>query len=163
MEIRELSISEVEEALLLIKEVFLATEAKECAPDGVSVFLDSLKKSDFVAMIREEWYILAGVFDEEDRLAGVLGARGGYLALLFVRVDHMGKGYGKRLYRFYEDRVLTSEVFYSRISTNSSLGAVSFYEKMEFYSTGAQKEIHGIPFIPMEKKLVIQAKDGLDA
>ena len=112
-------------------------------------------------MIREEQYILVGAFDEEDRLAGVLGARGGFLALLFVRVDHMGKGYGKRLYRFYEDKVLTSEVFYSRISTNSSLGALSFYEKMGFFSTGAQKEIHAIPFLPMEKILLHEDEYGI--
>lgn len=161
MEIRELSISEVEEALLLIKEVFLATEAKECTPGGVGVFLDSLKESDFISMIREEQYILAGIFDEANRLSGVLGARGGFLALLFVRVNHMGKGYGKRLYWFYVDRVLTSEVFYSRISTNSSLGALSFYEKMGFFSTGAQKEIHGIPFIPMEKILLHEDEYGM--
>ncbi|MFH5836143.1 GNAT family N-acetyltransferase [Proteiniclasticum sp. C24MP] len=153
MEIRELSIDEVEEALLLIKEVFLATEAKECTPGGVSVFLDSLKVSDFIAMIREEQYILLGVFDEEDRFAGVLGARGGFLALLFVSLGCMGRGYGKRLYRFYEDRLLSGEVAYSKISTNSSLGAVSFYEKLDFYSTGDQEQIHGIPFVSMEKML----------
>lgn len=153
MEIRELSISEVEDALLLIKEVFLATEAKECTPGGGGVFLDSLKESDFIAMIREEQYILAGCFDEEDHLSGVLGARGGFLALLFVGVDHMGQGYGKRLYRFYEDRVLSGEVTYGKIYTNSSLGAVSFYEKMGFCTTGKHKEIHGIPFVPMEKIL----------
>lgn len=117
MEIRELSISEVEDALLLIKEVLLDTEAKECTPGGVGVFLDSLKESDFIAMIREEQYILLGAFDEEDRLAGVLGARGGFLALLFVRVDHMGRGYGKRLCRFYEDKVLSPEGGYAMSKT----------------------------------------------
>lgn len=151
MEIRELSISEVDEALHLIKEVFLATEAKECTEKGVSAFVDSLKASDFIALIREEQYVLVGVFDEADRLSGVLGARGGFLALLFVGVDHMGKGYGKRLYRFYEMSILSSERVYTEISTNSSLGAVSFYKKLGFHSTGVQKEIHGIPFIPMVK------------
>lgn len=39
MEIRELSISEVEESLLLIREVFLETESGECTQMGVLTFL----------------------------------------------------------------------------------------------------------------------------
>lgn len=62
MEIRELSISEVEDALLLIKEVFLDTEAKECTQMGILTFLESLRVEDLIMLIREEGYLLLGAF-----------------------------------------------------------------------------------------------------
>ena len=92
MEIRELSLSEIEAASNLIRKVFLETEAKECQKIGVDFFLDSLKVDNFLPLIREDNYLLFGLFDDEVGLAGVLGARGSFLALLFVDQDHNRKG-----------------------------------------------------------------------
>jgi len=149
MEIRELSISEVKDALLLIKEVFLATEAKECTPDGISVFLDSLKVDDFIGMIREEQYVLLGAFADEDILAGVLGARGNFLLLLFVGRRYSGVGYGRSLLENYIKRIKGGERTYREILTNASLGAVKFYEKMGFRVFGDEMVVSGVPYRPM--------------
>lgn len=152
MEIRELSLSEIEEAAKLIREVFLNTEARECDEKGIKAFLDSIRTSNFTAMITEGNYELIGLYDDH-RLAGVLGARGSYLALLFVREKQMGKGYGKMLFARYEEKICSSEEHYAKITTNSSIGAKSFYEKLGFRSTGEKVQVHGIPIIPMEKDL----------
>jgi len=92
LEIRELSISELEDAASLIRKVFLETEAKECQTKGVKFFLDSVKSDSFLPLIREENYLLYGLFSDEARLVGVLGARESYLALLFVDQDHIRRG-----------------------------------------------------------------------
>ena len=149
MEIRELSIGEVEEALLLIKKVFLETEAKECTYGGVGVFLDSLKVSDFVAASRGEEYVLLGAFAEEDTLVGVLGARENYLLLLFVDRRYSGVGYGRGLLECYMKRLQSGERTYREVLTNASLGAVKFYEKMGFHVSGDEMLVSGVPYRPM--------------
>ena len=45
-------------------------------------------------MVQEEGFSFYGAFQEGHRLVGVLGAREGYIALLFVRVGWFGQGIG---------------------------------------------------------------------
>jgi len=149
LEIRELSISELEDAASLIRKVFLETEAKECQTNGVDFFLDSVKSDSFLPLIREENYLLYGVFSDDGDLVGILGARGNYLALLFVDQKHKGKGYGRELFAYYERKIASGEEHYRRITTNSSIGAQNFYEKLGFKVVGEKVEIFGIPYIPM--------------
>ncbi|HSR04230.1 MAG TPA: GNAT family N-acetyltransferase [Proteiniclasticum sp.] len=149
LEIRELSISELEDAANLIRKVFLETEAMECQAKGVGFFLDSVKADSFLPLIREENYLLYGLFFDDGGLAGVLGARGNYLALLFVDQKHKGKGCGRELFDYYKKRIASGEEHYGRITTNSSIGAQNFYEKLGFKVAGEKVEIFGVPYIPM--------------
>ena len=149
MEIRELSLSELDAASNLIREVFLETEAKECEKLGVSFFLESVTADSFFALIREENYLLVGLFNEEAGLAAVLGARENFLALLFVDQKQKRKGYGRRLFKYYKDKIASRDEDYRRITTNSSIEAQSFYEKLGFTVAGEKVEIFGVPYIPM--------------
>ena len=157
MEIRELSLSELEDAASLIRKVFLETEANECQKNGVEFFLDSVKVDNFFPLIREENYLLYGLFIDDLGLVGILGARENYLALLFVDQDHKGKGYGRQLFSYYKKKIASGEEQYGRITTNSSIGAQSFYEKLGFTVVGEKVEIFGVPYIPM--MMVIYSKN----
>jgi GNAT superfamily N-acetyltransferase len=149
MEIRELSLSEVECGINLIRKVFLETEAKECRANGVGFFLDSMNKASFLPPIREGKYQFYGLFADEVGLVGVLGARENYLALLFVDQDHKGKGYGRDLFAYYRGKISSGEERYEKITTNSSIGAQNFYERLGFSVVGERAEIFGVPYIPM--------------
>jgi len=154
VEIRELSLSEVDEALLLIREVLLETESGECTQMGVLTFLESLRVEDFITLIREEAYLLLGAFADGDVLVGVLGARENFLVLLFVDQRFSGLGYGKSLLAHYVKRIKGGERIYREILTNASLGAVKFYEIMRFGVCGDEMVVSGVPHKPMSLRFL---------
>lgn len=153
MIVRELSLKELEEALLLIQETFLATEAKDCDPRGIGSFLGTLSLQNSVVMVQEEGFTFHGAFHEDHTLVGVLGAREEYTALLFVRVGCFGKGIGGGLLSCYEDKMRRKRPHEGHLKVNAAPSSVTFYQRKGFVVEGPQRVIFGIPFVPMGKNI----------
>lgn len=143
--------NEVENAVSLIRTVFLETEAKGITEKAVNSFLEMQNTEAFVKQLQSEGAVLLGAFLNPSELVGVLFADGFYLSHLYVRTR--GEGVGKELLLFYEDILKNRLEGDGVISLNATLSAIPFYEALGFTVTDQMQEIYGISFVPMAKRI----------
>lgn len=91
------------------------------------------------------------VCDSGGRLRGVIGLEGEAVCNLFVAPDEQGRGIGQELLEQVED--LAREQGLARISLDSSLTAVGFYERLGYRRTGEEGGGRFGRTIRMEKPL----------
>lgn len=149
MLVRALHLHEVEQAVLLIQEVFLETEARDLAKYAVDSFLQMQTKEGFLRQLQKSEAVFLGAFSDRSELLGVLFAEGSYLSHLYVR--RRGEGIGKVLLLSYEE-ILRNRMESEVITLNATRSAVPFYELLGFVVKDNTQEICGISFVPMEKK-----------
>lgn len=129
------------------------------SPDGKGAepFLES------ICELAIRGYISAGNFsylvaEFEGELAGVVALRdNSHLYHLFVAPPHQGKGLGRGLWLRVKQSALQAGNG-GRFTVNSSLNAVSFYERLGFVPVGPKVVKHGVAFVPMQ--LVVGESGG---
>jgi len=113
----------------------------------------------FFASISEQairGYISAGNFsylvaEVENELAGVVAMRDNcHLYHLFVAPAFQGRGLGRSLWLTVRKAALEAGNA-GHFTVNSSLNAVSIYERFGFSPSGPTVETHGIAFLPMKQ------------
>jgi GNAT superfamily N-acetyltransferase len=143
--------NEVENAVSLIRTVFLETEAKGITEKAVNSFLEMQTTEVYVKQLQSEGAVLLGAFLKPSELVGVLLADGFYLSHLYVKIR--GKGVGKELLLFYEDILKKRLEGDGVITLNATLSAIPFYEALGFIVTDQIQEIYGISIVPMAKRI----------
>lgn len=143
--------NEVENAVSLIRTVFLETEAQGITEKAVNSFLELQTTEVYVKQLQSEGAVLLGAFLNPSELVGVLLADGFYLSHLYVKTR--GKGVGKELLLFYEDILKNRLEGDGVITLNATLSAIPFYEALGFTVTDQMQEIYGISFMPMAKRI----------
>ncbi len=141
MEIREITGTQLPEAMGLVWKVFLEFEAPEYSQEGVDEF-----KAFIDSQIAEMTIEIHGAF-EGNALLGVIATRneGSHIALFFVKKEHHNKGIGRKLF----ESILP--ITKSRIITvNSSPYAASIYRKLGFIDTDTEQLTNGIRYVPMQ-------------
>jgi GNAT superfamily N-acetyltransferase len=89
------------------------------------------------------------VAKEGGRLVGVVGVRdGSHLLHLFVAERHHRRGIAGRLWALAKAGALAAGNP-GRFTVNSSLGALSFYERFGFVVAGEEVRKDGVAFVPM--------------
>ena len=138
--IRELDLSEIEEALYLVWKVFQEYEAPDYTKEGIEEFYKSIHDESYLSQLC--WY---GAF-VHGILVGVIATRssGTHIALFFVDGTYHRQGIGKRL--FQTARTANDGV---RMTVNSSPYAVPVYHKLGFRDTGKEQVVCGLRFTPM--------------
>lgn len=139
--IRELSESEIPEALSLVWKTFLEFEAPDYSEEGIAEFRKSINAPEYLSQLR-----IFGAFDEK-KLMGVIATRmgGNHIALFFVDGKYHRKGIGKRLFQ-----IVKAECSDGKITVNSSPYAVEIYKRLGFCPTDSEQTVTGIRFTPME-------------
>ncbi|MEA5047774.1 MAG: GNAT family N-acetyltransferase [Eubacteriales bacterium] len=141
MTIQLLPSTSVQNALDLVRRVFLQFEAPEYPPEGVETFCTFLENSGEISKLR-----FYGAF-EKDVLIGTLATRGedgSHIALFFVETVWQGQGAGREL--FTEARRNCS---CNRMTVNASPYAKTIYEHLGFTAVTDEQLQDGIRFIPM--------------
>lgn len=139
MNIRRLNVTEIDDALKLIWDVFLKFEAPDYTDEGIKAFKDSIDNPNFIGKM--EFF---GAF-KDNELIGVISTREKHhISLLFVKEDNQGQGVGKSLFQYIVK--LNNDNF---MTVNSSLYAKEFYERLGFTCVAREQCEKGIRYYPM--------------
>ena len=133
--------SEMDEALSLIRDVFMEFEAPCYPKEGVEAFFSFIENEKNLALM-EFW----GAYDDR-KLQGVIATKDNrsHICCFFVKSAKHRQGIGRALW----ERLLAVSSC-SRYTVNSSPYAVGFYHKLGFVDTDVQQLVDGIYFTPME-------------
>lgn len=149
-EVRRLAPKEVDAALLLAWETFLAFEAPAYTPEGVANFRrDILENKAFRRACMSGENRMWGAFDGR-RLAGMFAMRGeSHICLAFTQQDYHRKGVATALFQSLLHEVRTENPEVCRITVHSSPYGLPFYLRMGFLPACEEQTADGIRFTPM--------------
>ncbi len=146
MIIRKLKESDFEEASRMIFHTFYKYILPTYTTEGVEFFRDNTSPMSFKMNTYDGSVTLYGAF-EDDVLVGVLGKRGtNHICLFFTHKDYMGKGIGKKLFKYF----LTTTDSDLPITVNASDYGIPIYEKLGFVKKSERHEENGTVYTPME-------------
>ena len=152
---------------VVFREMHNGEEAKVCravidcfnefvAPDyskeGVEEFLKYVVPSCMRDRLAQGNFVLVAM--DGDILIGVIEVRSNnHISLLFVQKQYQKRGIARHLLKLAIERCRKAENNLEAIDVNSSLYAVSIYEKLGFERVDTEKSVNGIRFVPMKLKL----------
>lgn len=138
--VRKLLRKEIDEALVLVWDVFNKYEAVNYPETGKKAFHKAICSPKYLDMLTAY-----GAFDENN-LIGIIATRnaGSHIALFFVHGDYHRQGIGKML---FEECIKANKN--KQITVNSSEYAVDIYKRLGFVQVGSLKDEDGIRYIPM--------------
>jgi ribosomal protein S18 acetylase RimI-like enzyme len=138
---------------LLILESATHAFLSSFAPQGRTRFLVDHSPERIRSRI-ESTHFSYYVAEAEDKIVGVVGMRSQtHLFNLFVSVTAQHQGIGRLLWKHALDN-RNAPVGPDVVTVNSSLNAVSFYQKLGFEIVGTVQEVDGLEFVPMHIVLV---------
>ena len=148
--IREVSDKDLEQAINLVRDVYLEFVADDYSEQG---------KISFEAYLQEKLHeASAGLKSEEkriwayyqsDEMLGVIATQEtSHIALVFVDKHHHKQEIAPAMINFVLEELKKNENV-TRVTLNSSFYAVKAYEHMGFVIEGEQQEKDGIVFISM--------------
>jgi ribosomal protein S18 acetylase RimI-like enzyme len=147
MEIRELTEKDIEEAMKLVREVFMEFEAPEYEERGVKEFLSYIESMAMLQRMKSGEIRLWGSF-EKDSIIGVISLRtGGHISLLFVNKQYHRRGIARSLFEKVKEECAKEGI--KEITVNSSPYAQEAYRRLGFTVLEGEKTLNGIRFIPM--------------
>ena len=149
---KELPLSDLEKAIVLIWEVFLEFEAPDYGKNGVEEFRKFIAYNSLSEKLKNHEISFFSCYDK-DELVGVIGYNGnGHIYLLFVDKHYHKQGIAKTLF----NEVVSQSSGLSEakeFTVNSSPYAHEIYKKMGFVDTDIEQTINGIRFYPMKYTL----------
>ncbi|MDO5558995.1 MAG: GNAT family N-acetyltransferase [Oscillospiraceae bacterium] len=141
MTITKITLQTYDEAITLVKRVFMKFEAPEYPEEGIKTFMDFVDNKAEASQL--EMY---GAF-VDNTLAGIIATRmsGKHISLFFVDEKYQGRGIGSALMKYMINR---NENEY--ITVNSSPYAVEIYKNLGFKAMDKEKITDGIRYTPMK-------------
>ena len=132
-----------EEALRLVKEVFMEFEAPDYGDKGIAEFMHAISDESFLNM-----HSFYGAY-QDDKLVGVIATRNNHhhIGLLFVDKNYQRMGIGSQLIQ--NILKLKNE---APITVNASPYGHEFYKKLGFVDTCEEQVTNGIRYFPMERR-----------
>ena len=150
--IKDIDISSIDEALSLVRNVFMEIDAPDYSETGINEVMNEMIESDeFKGLFKTgEQKMIGAVMD--NRIIGVLSiGKNDHISLCFVDKEHHRKGIAKALFGELTARLKKSGT--KAVTLNSTPYAVPFYKAIGFEITGECIKKHGVLYTPM--KLVI--------
>lgn len=140
MIIREIKESEKDEAMSLVRKVFMEFVAPEYDEKGIQTFCAFIEDEKGIADLT-----IYGAFEEEI-IIGVAATReaGSHISLLFVDDGSQMQGIGKKLFQTIVNKCTAHE-----ITANSSPFALDFYHSIGFCDKSGECLKDGIRYTPM--------------
>lgn len=145
--IEQIGSETLQEAMELVKAVFMEFEAPDYSEQGIQEFLKFIDMERVRKQIETSLLTLWACFNGQ-RVIGVLGVETrGHVCLLFVSGDFHRQGIAKALLE--RGLGVFCHKKFAQITVNSSPYAVKAYERMGFVSAQPEQCINGIRFTPM--------------
>ena len=131
-----------DEALKLVKEVFMEFEAPDYCEEGVADFMHAMGDESYLNMHR-----FYGAY-EDDKLVGVIATRKDHhhIGLLFVDKNYQRRGIGRQLIRHILN--MKDE---EPITVYASPYGHEFYKKLGFVDTDEEQITNGVRYYPMKR------------
>lgn len=139
----ELAIERLDEALALMREVFLGFEALDYSDEGIQEFKRYIEPEAIKDKISER-KMRIWVCESGDSIVGALAAGCNHINLLFVRGQYHRQGIARQLFN-----MMTACYNSSYLTVHASPYAVGAYKRLGFVSTDAEQAINGLRFTPM--------------
>ena len=133
-----------DEALQLVKDVFMEFEAPEYGEEGIAEFMRAISDESYLSMHR-----FYGAYQDE-KLVGVIATRSNHhhIGLLFVDKDYQRRGIGRQL--IHHILKLKDD---APITVNASPYGHEFYKKLGFNDSTSEEQItNGVRYYPMIHK-----------
>lgn len=106
----------------------------------------------FIRQLIESPEIHYWVLEQDGRIIGVIAYRQpAHIVHFFVEAQSQGRGLGKQLWDHLYAQISQNPI--EMITVNSSCYAQPIYEHLGFVCVGTVKEMQGIRFIRMQKKM----------
>lgn len=153
MEIRKLT-ADLKPALDLVWDVFLEYTAPDFSEEGVEAFRRFIDHDGMATAVADGSCDLWAAFLGPAPV-GVIAARGNHICLFFVAGPSQKHGVGRRLFETFRAHRL-GHVSHTPITVNAAPSAVPAYRRLGFKSTGEEKLVDGIRFVPMERPVEAQ-------
>lgn len=151
-EVRNMKKEELSTVLALVKRVFDEFEAPDYSEEGIENFYKFACKENLEPKLNENFRIKVTVI--ENQIVGMIGYRDySHVALLFVDKEFHKLGIAKNLFMEMMVDCMKNNENLEKITVNSSPYGLGFYKKMNFIQLGEQKEVDGIKFYEMEKRI----------
>lgn len=132
-------VSDLNDAIKLIWEVFLEYEAPNYTEEGIEEFRRSINDQEWVS--KKKFY---GYY-QDNKLIGVIATNTiNHISLLFVDGNYHKQGIGRKLYNHIKE--LNNTGYFT---VNSSIYGHDFYKRLGFIDLDSEQCIHGIRFFPM--------------
>jgi len=130
----------LDEALKLVKEVFMEFEAPGYCDEGIAEFIHTIGDESYLSMHR-----FYGAY-QDNKLVGVIASRNEHhhIGLLFVDKNYQRKGIGRQLIQHILD-MKDGEP----ITVNASPYGHEFYKKLGFADTSEEQITNGVRYYPM--------------
>lgn len=123
---------------------------------GIAAFRRFVAPAALEARTTDNHFVCVASVDDE--LAGMIDIRdNNHVALLFVAKAHQHHGIAKGLLHAALDHARAADPDLERVTVNSSRYGVPAYERLGFRQTGPEREVDGISFIPMAKRLAAES------
>ena len=131
-----------DEALKLVKEVFMEFEAPVYCEEGIADFMHAIGDESYLSMHR-----FYGAY-QDNKLVGVIATRNNHhhIGLLFVDKRYQRKGIGRQLIQHILD--MKDE---KPITVNASPFGHEFYKKLGFVDTSEEQITNGVRYYPMKR------------
>lgn len=148
--IRRLHPDEVEAALDLALDTFLAFEAPDYGPEGVKSFRrDIIDNAAFRAACMDGTNRMWGALDGT-RIIGLMAMRGeSHIVLVFTHRDYHRQGVASAILQRLLEDVRRENPAIRRLTLNSSPYGLPFYLHAGFRAADAERTIDGIRFTAM--------------
>ena len=155
--IRRFRPADAEAISTLVREVFDQHIAPSFEPEGIAEMHEHFSPEAIAERAKTHatlvaWQQIAGATSTGAQPVGVIEVRKtDHVSMLFVRTSHMGLGIATTLLT----RAIAAcrSAGRPRITVNSSLNAQTFYQRLGFSPTGNPRNVNGIAYLPMEKRL----------
>lgn len=137
---------QLEEAMALVRRVFMAFEAPEYPPEGVEAFLDYIAMPGVQTLV-DQGRLTVWSAQHATELVGVVAMRPPcQISLLFVDPAYHRQGIAKRL---LAHALAAYRKDGEPVTVHASPYALEAYRRMGFTETGPEQSSSGIRFIPM--------------
>jgi len=121
--------------------------ASSLSDAGLSHLLSEMTTENQAKRIRNGYQFFVAL--ESDTLVGTAAIRlPSHLYYLFVDTQHQRRGIGRQLWNHARDWIASS-TNHGPITVNSSLNAITAYERLGFAIAGPPEENHGVRYQPM--------------
>ena len=121
--------------------------ASSLSDGGLSHLLSEMTTENQANRIRNGYQYFVAL--ESDTLVGVAAIRPpSHLYYLFVDTQYQRRGVGRQLWNHARDWIASS-TNREQITVNSSLNAITVYERLGFVVAGPPEENHGVRYQPM--------------
>ena len=150
--IKEVGKNELKQALDLVNQVFNEFVAVDYSEQGIKSFDDYLKiKYDEVLSDIKSGHKKMWGYYQDNEIIGIIATRDvSHIALMFVSKQYHRKGIARQLFGHVLSEISDHKEV-TQITVNSSLYAVSAYERLGFIKTDEQQEKDGVIYIPMAR------------